>query len=85
MKSITIHGLDDQLSKKISEKSQREGLSQNRTIKILLQKALGLSPQNAVDNSDAFSEFVGLWSQKEADAFDAAIADFEVIQQEDWG
>ena len=40
MKSITIHGIDPKLDKKIAEKSLEYGLSQNRTIKYLLQNAL---------------------------------------------
>lgn len=40
MKSITIHGIDPALDKKIAEKSKEYGLSQNRTVKEILQKSL---------------------------------------------
>ena len=33
MKSITVHGIDDLLDKKISEKSKEYELSQNKTVK----------------------------------------------------
>lgn len=36
MKSITIHGLEDPLNTLIREKARQEGLSLNKTIKLLL-------------------------------------------------
>ena len=42
MKSITIHGLDEGLEAMIEEKARQEGLSLNKTVKMLLREALGL-------------------------------------------
>ena len=39
MKSITIHGIDATLDKKLSEKSEEFGLSQNRTVKKIDRQA----------------------------------------------
>lgn len=41
MKSITIHGMDDEMDRQIREKAAAEGKSLNKTIKGLLEQALG--------------------------------------------
>ncbi len=51
MKSITIHGIDSNLDKKISEKSKEYGLSQNRTVKQILHDTL-LSDLEKVNGAD---------------------------------
>jgi len=40
MKSITIHGIDTDLDKKIAQKASEIGLSQNRRVKLFLQSTL---------------------------------------------
>jgi hypothetical protein len=50
-------------------------------VKRLLRKALGLAEQGAAPSRD-FSEFSGVWTRKEAEAFDAATA--RSIDPEDW-
>ena len=42
---MTIHGIDDHLEKMIRFKAEAEGLSLNKTIKKLLETALGIKPQ----------------------------------------
>lgn len=82
MKSITLHGIDTDLDKKISEKSKEFGLSQNRTVKLILQNTLQADPRS--NKRDQFSELFGKWSQKEKDAFDKQIDEFEVVDMLDW-
>ena len=82
MKSITIHGLDDQINNKINEQAKRNNLSLNKTIKILLENALGLNPQK--DHRDDFIEFIGVWSEKDVKEFELAIEDLQSTNSEDW-
>jgi len=82
MKSITLHGIDSDLDKKIAEKSKEYGLSQNRTVKFILQKSLS-SDQKAA-RRDAFSDLFGKWSTKEKDEFEARINDLETVHELDW-
>ncbi len=82
MKSITIHGIDHALDKKISEKSIEYGLSQNRTVKFILQNSL-LSDQKA-SKRKAFSDLFGKWSVKEKDEFEERIKDLEKVNESDW-
>ncbi|GAB6091700.1 hypothetical protein [Spirochaeta dissipatitropha] len=42
MKSITVHGIDDILESKLKEKSKEYKLSQNKTVKFLLEEALSI-------------------------------------------
>jgi len=82
MKSITIHKIDSDLENRIAEKSAEYGLSQNRTVKKLLQKALQ-SDQKAL-RREMFSDLFGKWSASERPEFEKRIADFEIIDKSDW-
>lgn len=84
MKSISIHGLDDQLNQKIIEQARRKGLSLNKTIKALLEEALGLSADSARDHRDDFIEFLGVWRDEDVREFELATKDFQQIDPEDW-
>ncbi len=84
MKSITIHGLNDQISQKITETAQNKGQSLNKTIKELLEKALGLTPQGSKDYRNDFSEFLGVWSEEDSKEFETSIRDFEKVDPGAW-
>jgi len=84
MKSLTIHGLEDQLYKKIKQNAQLKGLSLSKTIKILLRKALGMSDDLETRNRNEFIEFLGVWSQEEAREFENNIQDIESVDSSDW-
>ena len=82
MKSISIHKIDDQLLALIQKKAKEKGLSLNKTIKLLLYEALGLSQTS--DRKENFKEFCGIWSEEEADEFKKNTSDFNQIDAEDW-
>ncbi len=56
-KSITIHGLSSELNNKIQKKSKEFHLSQNKTVKKILEDSLFDNDKN---NKEEFSEFLGL-------------------------
>jgi hypothetical protein len=82
MKSITIHGIDAVLDKKISEKSKEYGLSQNRTVKAILQKSLMEDKKAA--KRESFADLFGKWAKDEKLLFEETIADLETIHGSDW-
>jgi len=82
MKSITIHDIDATLDKKISEKSREYGLSQNRTVKTILQHSL-LADQKA-SKREMFADLFGKWTQKEKEEFDERLANLEATDTSDW-
>lgn len=83
MKSLTIHGMDDELAALLERQAHAGGLSLNKLIKGLLAKALGLSPARA-DRRKDFEGLCGVWSPKEAADFKKAIQEFERPDPEDW-
>jgi hypothetical protein len=84
MKSMTIHGLDDQLARLIKSKAESEGLSINKTIKNLLETSLGIKPEPPRKNIKEFKEFCGIWNREDLRAFDEATSDTRIIDPEDW-
>lgn len=83
MKSITIHGLEDELDKKIRNKAGQEGLSLNKTIKLLVKEALGVGDQPP-DHRRDFQDLFGAWSRADLEAFTNATDDFSQIDSKDW-
>ena len=84
MKSITIHGLEDQLDVRIREKAQQQGLSLNKTIKGLLAESLGLAPSTPQDYRETFADLCGVWTQEEASAFKRNTENLRTVDPEDW-
>ena len=83
MKSITIHGLDDDLDEKIRSRAGAEGLSLNKTIKLLVREALGMGDQPR-DRRQDFQDLFGTWSRADVEAFSRATADFGQVDPADW-
>ena len=84
VKSITIHALEDQLTRLISEKAERQGTSLNQTIKILLRESLGIATDSTIKKVANFRDFFKVWSKSDEKAFYNKTADFERIDHEDW-
>ena len=82
MKSITIHGLDDELDEKIRAKAEAEGLSLNKTIKLLVRDALGIGERQ--DRREDFKDLLGTWSAADLEVFNRATEDFGQIDAADW-
>ena len=83
MKSITIHGLDDDLDEKIRSRAGAEGLSLNKTIKMLVREALGMDGQPP-DRRQDFQDLFGTWSPADLEAFGRATEDLGRVDSEDW-
>jgi plasmid stability protein len=84
MKSITIHGLDDTLDKRIRETAKRKGISLNKTIKKLLEKALGINQEKQKDHRGDYMDLFGTWSEEELKEFNNATSDSRKIDRGDW-
>ncbi len=82
MSSITIHDLDHELDRKLSEEAQRSKKSKNQLIKDFLARALGLPTQGRY--SDDYREFCGLWSAADLRAFNRIQAENSRIDEADW-
>jgi hypothetical protein len=84
MKSITIHGVDKPLTELIKSKATSEGLSVNRTIKKMLESALGVRPMQNHTNRREFEEFCGVWSKADLSEFEKNTAPIRKVDPGDW-
>jgi hypothetical protein len=84
MKSITIHGMEKPLASMLKAKAQEEGQSLNKTIKQLLESALGIKVPAKGAFSKDFTEFRDVWSHTDLNIFRKATEDFSSIDKEDW-
>ncbi|MCY4455301.1 MAG: hypothetical protein OXC56_03195 [Chloroflexi bacterium] len=86
MHQLTVRGFDDELSARLRGLAQREGISLNQAALRLLRKGAGLAddgrPPGPIGNS--LDHLIGSWTKEEADEFDAAVAEFETIDEADW-
>lgn len=80
-KSITIHGINKDLDRKIQEKSREYNLRQNKTVKKILEDSL---IEKKILRAREFEEFLGIWTKEEAEEFEKSIEDDERIDEEDW-
>jgi len=84
MKSITLHGLDDTMVALLKDRSRSMGMSLNKTIKALLEQALGIKPNGDDTHRADFEEFYGSWTDEQVEEFERATADFGVVDEADW-
>lgn len=80
--AFTVHGMDQELEVKLTQRAKREGISRNQLVKQLLARAMGYSDMNSED--DDYQEFLGCWTQEEKDAFDKVQLENQRIDDEDW-
>ena len=85
MKSLTIHGIDDVLDRKLKLRSKKGSLSLNKTIKSLLSESLGISGRKLEpDHSDDFSGFLGKWSKNDVAQQKKSLEYSRSVNMEDW-
>ena len=84
MKSITIHGIDDITSRQLQIVAEQLGLSLNKTIKKIIQEALGIKPSEISSRRSDFEEFCGIWSKEDLQEFAETVKPLRQIHTEDW-
>jgi valyl-tRNA synthetase len=83
MKSITIHGIDEETEKLINQRAKSAGTSVNKVVKELLAKALGLD-KDRIDHREEFLDLFGVWTEEDEKQFLEAVQDLETIHSGDW-
>lgn len=76
MKSITIHGIDDEMDRQIKEKAAAEG----KSLKGLLEQAL----RGRRSRREEFADLFGRWSAEELTEFERATKDLSQFDPRDW-
>lgn len=84
MTSLSIHGLDQRLALKIKEKATTSGMSINRTVKSLLEQALGIRPCETELYRKDFEDLCGIWSDSEMKDFESAVSDLGRTEKSEW-
>ena len=86
MNQITVRGIDDELSACLHRLAKREGLSLNQAALRLLRRGAGLAegPGRAETVGVSFDQLIGSWTQADADEMEAALEEFETIDETAW-
>jgi len=84
MNSLTLHALDDQLSKHIRRRAKELSISMNELAKRILAEGLGIKARSDFPHRETFAEFRGTWSENDLEAFNSRVSDMGKIDQEDW-
>ena len=86
MNQLTVRGFDDELAERIQRLAKREGTSLNQAALKLLRKGAGLADPNQRPDTvgSSLDHLIGTWSDDEAAELDAALEEFEVIDEADW-
>jgi len=83
VKSISVHGIDEETEKKIGERAKSEGKSVNKIVRELIAKGLGLGAKPP-DNRAEFMDLCGLLTETEAAEFMELVADLEIVDPREW-
>jgi len=83
MKSISVHGIDEEMEKAIKERAKNEGKSVNKIVKELVARSLGMAGRPP-DNRAEFEDLCGVWTEEQASEFMELIADLEVVDAKEW-
>ena len=83
MKSISVHGIDEETERVIEERAKSEAKSVNKIVKELIAKALGMG-EKPPDNRAMFEDLSGVWTEAQEREFTDSIADLETTDEEDW-
>lgn len=86
MNQITVRGFDDDLSVHLRSLARREGISLNQAALRLLRKGAGLTETSAGPDivGDSLDHLIGTWTQAEAEELDAALEEFETMDEVAW-
>ena len=86
MNQLTVRGFDDELAERIQRLAKRDGTSLNQAALKLLRKGAGLAdPAQKGDTVGAsLDHLIGSWSDDEAAELEAALEEFETIDESAW-
>ena len=82
MASLTIHDIDGDLDRRLSDEARSNKKSKNQLVKELLTSSLGMPIKGRY--SDDYREFCGLWTAAERAVFESSQEDNARIDASDW-
>ncbi len=84
MKTLTIRGIDDRVSKELKKRAKKQDTSVNQTVIQILKKTLGLEKNTIFKEYDDLNKLAGTWKNKELKNFNNDIKDFDKIDRDIW-
>lgn len=86
MNEITIRGFNDELAEIIRKLAERDGTSLSHAAFELLRIGAGVIDTNweQPNVGPSLDLYIGSWTSAEADEFDAAIEEFETVDETAW-
>ena len=86
MEQLTVRGFGEDLGAAVRRLAARERISLNQAALRLLRRGAGLSDGAGQANGVGASldHLIGTWTTEEADELDAALEDFETIDEDAW-
>ena len=83
MNQLTVRGFDDELAERIRRVAKRDGTSLNQAAVKLLRRGAGLAdPSQGPDTvGSSLDHLIGSWSDDEAAELEAALEEFESIDE----
>ena len=82
MKTMTVRNIPDDVAVMLKSLAESSDASMNTTILRVLSE--GVLPRRKKRAKNDFARYCGGWYQEEFDMFEAAVADCEKINPEDW-
>lgn len=86
MNQLTVRGFGEELAAEMRRLADRERISLNQAALKLLRRGAGLSEdvERPGTVGASLDHLIGSWSMEEAEEFDAAVADFSIIDEDVW-
>lgn len=84
MKAVTLRNLPPSLDRTIRRRAKQKGVSVNRVVIGLLQAHLGDTEKRPARRYHDLDELAGMWSKREAEAFDRVLVKQRTIDPEMW-
>lgn len=84
MKTLTIRGIDSELSKKIKELAGKKNISVNKYLIDILKKVTGLTHNSPFKTYNDLDDLAGGWSEEDEKNFLDSTNHFRNIDEEMW-
>lgn len=84
MVTMTIRGIDDEVSKLLKDRAKSEDISVNGLILKMIKESLGIEKKKRTKTYRDLDHLAGTWSEKDFNEFQKRVKDMEKIDEEIW-
>ena len=84
MATMTIRGIDDEVSVLLKKQAKSEGISVNALLLKMVKVSLGIEKKKRTKIYHDLDYLAGTWSDKDLKEFQKNVEDFEKIDKEIW-